>query len=403
MAQLSQHTQNRIREILKNSQEALSPYATPNSAAVRKFERKINDDAFRTPFGTDIDKILHNALYNRYTDKTQVFSFYRNDDITRRALHVQLVSRISRLIGGCLGLNCELIESIALGHDIGHTPFGHKGESYLDECSRERTGRAFLHNVHSVRVLRTVTQSNLTLQTYDGILCHCGEKVFSEYRPDTPKTFSEFESVLERCYLEPEFVSHLRPGTLEGCVVRISDMIAYVGKDRQDAMKSGLLSEQDFRHQGIVGSRNAEIINTLIADLIENSMDCPYLKISDDVFRDFDELKKENNELIYQNPAVDQPYKNWIRPMMRKMYARLLNDYFENNTESPLFRHHLEHPIIGKSYRVSKTDPTINANPNDIVIDYIASMTDDYFIDLYRQLFPNDPIADEIRYHSYFE
>lgn len=401
--QLSARTQQRLQQILQRSQQALSPYATPNEQAVRKFGRKVEDQIFRTPFGTDIDKILHNAFYNRYTDKTQVFSFYKNDDITRRALHVQLVSRISRVIGSALGLNLELIEAIALGHDIGHTPFGHKGEHYLSKCYRRHTNRSFNHNVHSVRVLRDVTQSNLTLQTYDGILCHCGEKVFSEYSPAPAKTFESFDALVEACYTDPQTIGTLRPSTLEGCVVRVSDMIAYVGKDRQDAMKAGLLKDEDFVRHGVVGARNYEIINVMITDLIENSLDRPYLKLSDDVYGDFAELQKENNRLIYQNPTVALPYEQLIRPMMTNLYERLRDDYLRGDEQSPIFRHHLQHPIIGKSYWASKTDHTIAASPDDVVTDYIASMTDDYFIDLYRLLFPGDQLAAGLKYRSYFD
>jgi dGTPase len=129
----SDEQNNYLKDIISNNDLRLSPYATKDSDARREFQRK-NDTAFiRTNFGVDIDLIMHNVFYNRYADKTQVFSFYKNDDITRRALHVQLVSRIGRIIGRALKLNLDLIESIALGHDIGHTPFGHKGEAFLSE------------------------------------------------------------------------------------------------------------------------------------------------------------------------------------------------------------------------------------------------------------------------------
>ena len=126
----------------------------PDSLVVRR--QNLSKDAptvWRPTFVHDIDKIIHCPFYNRYTDKTQVFSLYKNDDITRRSLHVQLVSRISRTIGAALHLNLDLIEAIALGHDMGHPPFAHTGEAYLDELYFSNTGRHFFHNVHSVRVL----------------------------------------------------------------------------------------------------------------------------------------------------------------------------------------------------------------------------------------------------------
>ena len=130
---------------------------------------------WRSAFVRDIDKILYCPYYSRYSDKTQVFSFIKNDDITRRGLHVQLVSRLARTIGGALGLDTDLIEAISLGHDIGHTPFGHTGEKYLDELYFANTGRHFCHNLHSVRVLGGIFNYNLTLQTFSGIAGHDGE------------------------------------------------------------------------------------------------------------------------------------------------------------------------------------------------------------------------------------
>lgn len=142
---------------------------------------------WRPAFVRDIEKILHLPYYNRYVDKTQVFSFYHNDDITRRALHVQLVSRIARNIGSVLGLNLDLIEAIALGHDIGHTPFGHAGERFLDELLKNETGRSFQHNVQSARVLDKLFARNISLQVLDGVLCHNGEFEMQEYRPNGRK------------------------------------------------------------------------------------------------------------------------------------------------------------------------------------------------------------------------
>ena len=153
-----------------------SPYRTDDDAVVRR-EDFAHDRATltRPAFVRDIEKILNLPAYNRYADKTQVFSFAENDEISRRGLHVQLVSRVARGIGSLLGLNCDLIEAIALGHDTGHTPFGHAGERFLSACYHARTGRTFNHNVHSVRVLDNLYRRNISLQTLDGVLCHNGE------------------------------------------------------------------------------------------------------------------------------------------------------------------------------------------------------------------------------------
>ena len=148
--------------------------------AIRRHSSNKPAQVWRPNFSKDIDRILYSPYYNRYTDKTQVFSLTKNDDITRRSLHVQLVSRIARTIGRALNLNLDLIEAIALGHDIGHTPFAHCGEVYLNDLYNQHTGRFFNHNIHSVRVLDQIFPLNLTLQTLSGIAGHNGEIELAE-------------------------------------------------------------------------------------------------------------------------------------------------------------------------------------------------------------------------------
>ncbi len=227
----------KLKEIAEGTEGLYSPYACRNAQAVRRYRSSRYDgEVLRSQFSVDADKIIHSPFFNRGSDKTQVFSFFKNDDITRRAAHVQLVSRIARTIGRALRLNLDLIEAIAIGHDIGHTPFGHKGEHFLNELYHAGTGRFFNHNVHSVRVLQILSGCNLTMQTADGILCHCGEKVNEKYEPAAAfKAYEDFNAVFEKCYTDQSVIGELHPSTLEGCVVRISDMIAYLGKDRQDA------------------------------------------------------------------------------------------------------------------------------------------------------------------------
>ena len=202
----------------------------PDSKALRRFSSQMRPPVWRPPFAKDIDRIMYSPYYNRYTDKTQVFSLVKNDDVTRRSLHVQLVSRIARTIGRALNLNLDLIEAIALGHDIGHTPFAHSGEVFLNELYHKHTGRYFNHNIHSVRVLDKIFSLNLTLQTLVGIAGHNGEIELDEYRPVPMDSFAQFEQELEKCYTIPGYANKIQPSTLEGNVVRISDIIAYLGK-----------------------------------------------------------------------------------------------------------------------------------------------------------------------------
>ena len=375
-----------------------SEFAFKNEDVTRRNTiAKDTPSIWRPAFAQDIDKIMHCPYYNRYTDKTQVFSLYKNDDLTRRSLHVQIVSRISRTIGKALGLNLDLIEAIALGHDMGHPPFAHSGEKYLDEIYFNHTGRRFVHNLHSVRVLDGVFPYNISLQVLDGILCHNGEFELEEYHPSSLKTFEEFDEIIEKCYNDRAYADKLMPSTLEGAVVRISDIIAYLGKDRQDAARANTVREDDFTPLEI-GTINAEIINNLVVNIIENSFGKPYIKLDTTHFQALKKAKAENYAKIYNNSAAGSKLNTTVKPMMSQMYDKLLSDLVENNTDSPIFTHHLAY-INNIHYK--RSTPYENADPNQIVVDYIASMTDDYFIELYHYLFPESDLS--VNYIGYFD
>ena len=351
----------------------------------------------RPPFVHDIDKIMHCPYYNRYTDKTQVFSLIRNDDITRRSLHVQLVSRIARTIGRALHLNLDLIEAIALGHDIGHPPFAHAGEVYLDEVYRQYTGCRFSHNIHSVRVLDKIFPFNISLQTLSGIAGHNGEIELEEYWPEPIESFEAFDRILERCSRDKRQANILQPSTLEGTVMRIADIIAYLGKDRQDAARVGILEESAFDSTHI-GSINAEIINNLMVNIVENSYGKPYIKLDKAHFQALKAAKRENNSLIYHNAAKQAKLDTVVRPMMAEIYGQLLEDLYHNRKNSPIFTHHIAY--INQSH-YPRPAPYTQTEPNQLVVDYIASMTDDYFVDLHHHLFPDSSL--KVEYTGYFD
>ncbi len=396
---LSQELQEQI--INDRRENRKNPYAFQDENVVRRNMDRDKANLWRPAFVRDIEKIMNIPYYNRYGDKTQVFSFVKNDDITRRSLHVQYVSRIARNIGRVLGLNLDLIEAIALGHDIGHTPFGHAGERMLKKLYHSHTGRYFNHNVHSVRVLDAVSRTNISLQTLDGILCHNGELEQEEYRPCSMGTFEEFDRKVEACYEDEKNIALLVPSTLEGCVVRISDIIAYIGKDRQDAVRLGMLNGEDIFTGSAIGTQNAEMINNLIVDILENSYGKSYLSMSKEAFLALSGAKKENYQIIYGNPVLDKKYNHEILPMMERMYERLLKDVQEKKEDSLIFRHHIsyvENTFIKYSY---EKRPYLDTEPNQIVVDYIASMTDDYFVDAYKYLFPQDTLS--ISFQGYFD
>lgn len=352
---------------------------------------------WRPAFVHDIDKIIHCPYYNRYSDKTQVFSLTRNDDITRRSLHVQLVSRVARTIGAALNLNLDLIEAIALGHDLGHTPFAHSGEVYLDKLYFDHAGRHFNHSIHSVRVLDGIFPLNVSLQVLDGIACHNGEIELPVYEPAQGRSFEAFDAMIERCYLEKHQVRKLMPATLEGAVMRISDIIAYLGKDRQDAARMKLVDEDTYSSTAI-GSINAEIINNLVVNIIENSYGKPYIMLDQAHFDALRAAKKENYDLIYESAATRAKLDTTAKPMMGEIYDQMLEDLLKGNRNSPIFRHHINY-VNRTRYR--REVPYEKSEPNQIVVDYIASMTDDYFIDLHRHLFPRSPY--KVEYTGYFD
>ena len=386
------------RQILQDRRDGNAPVvAFADDDAIRRHPDRDPADPIRSPFMLDTDKIVYCPYYNRYADKTQVFSFYKNDDLTRRGLHVQLVSRIGRTIGKALGLNLELIEAIALGHDIGHTPFGHAGEAFLDQLLYRHTGRHFSHNIHSVRVLDKIFPYNLSLQVLNGIAAHDGEWELSEYHPRPLQDFADFDRLIEDCYHDKKNVRLLVPDTLEGCVMRISDIIAYLGKDRQDAEIAKLIRTEEF-DDGAIGTFKSEIINNLIVNIIENSYGKSYITMDEAHFAALKKAKADNYAQIYLNDRVADRLHDTVMPMMEELYERMLTDLQEGNTDSPIFRHHINYVNQVKEPRDLPYEDT---EPNQIVVDYIASMTDDYFIDLHAHLFPDSPY--KIEYKGYFD
>ncbi|MDE7300752.1 MAG: HD domain-containing protein, partial [Clostridia bacterium] len=324
--------ENTFKRVAFENENALRRSDNPHDAAT----------VMRPAFVRDIDKIMNCPYYNRYADKTQVFSFYKNDDITRRGLHVQLVSRIARTIGSALNLNLDLIEAIALGHDIGHTPFGHAGEEFLDELLYAESGRHFAHNIHSVRVLDGIYHYNISLQTLNGIAAHDGELELLKYCPAPLQSFEEFDKQIEECYKDKSAIKRLVPCTLEGCVVRISDIIAYLGKDRQDAERAHLLKESDFDKNGL-GEYNAQIINNLMVNLIENSYGKDYIKLDEEHFADLQKAKRDNYALVYKSDLAKRDLTETVKPMMELVYHKLKKQLLDGDKSSPIYTHHINY------------------------------------------------------------
>lgn len=394
-----EHLSAQLSERIKADREnnTRPNFAAHGSKALRRNPSDDRESAWRPAYVRDVDKIMHSPFYNRYTDKTQVFSFYKNDDITRRALHVQLVSRIARSIGAALNLNLDLIEAIALGHDIGHTPFGHAGERYISELYHAETGRYFNHNVHSVRVLDGIFSLNLTLDTLDGIITHNGEFEMSEYRPASMPDFEAFDAMVESCYVDEKNILKIIPSTMEGCVVRVCDIIAYLGKDRQDATRAKLTESDSSLGDDGIGGENPEIINNLAVNIIENSYGKPYIAMDREHYDGMRFAKRRNYEQIYKIESVTGVLDTTVKPIMQNMYEKLLKDLKGGVKSSPIYKHHIDFILQNKYVK----NNYLETEPNQIVVDYMASMTDDYCAELYEHLFPKSNV--KIKYHGYFE
>ncbi len=208
-------------------------------------------------------------------------------------------------------------------------------------------------------------------------------------------TFDEFDDILEKCYLDNNFHKTLRPNTLEGYVVRISDRIAYAGKDRQDIYRANMNTKTRFKKDRLIGTSNSDIISNLVINLIKNSIDSPSLNMDKEVFDDFEDLIKENYK-VYGADELTTPYYEIIRPLMLKLYEQLLNDVINQNESSPIFKHHINDYVLGRNYQFA------DVNPNEKVVDFIASMSDDYFIDICKYLHIDDDLVSKITYHEYF-
>ena len=294
-------TKERIESRLNEKENSLAAYACKSAQAIR-FHEALED--LRPNFFHDSDKIIHSYCYSRYIDKTQVFYLVENDHITHRVLHVQLVAKIARTIGRFLNLNEDLIEAISLGHDVGHTPFGHDGEKIISAFLQEQGAGVFEHNVQSFRLFHDLEAYgkglNLTAQVLDGIICHNGEILQNSYGCDRSKTpeklLIEYRESLKGDFKSKDMV----PMTLEGCVMRISDVIAYVGRDIEDAIILKLVERESLPREvtEVLGNKNSQIVDTLIKDLVNNSIDKEMLSFSPAVYDALNRLKDWNYKNI---------------------------------------------------------------------------------------------------------
>jgi dGTPase len=376
-----------LREILDQQEDVgLSRYATKSRQAIRRQYDERIDSGHRQNFAVDTDRILHSWSYTRYIDKTQVFYLVDHDHISHRVLHVQLLSKIARTIGRYLRLNEDLLEGISLGHDIGHPPFGHDGETILSRLCQEHGIGPFLHSVQGVRFLDHIEKGgqglNLSLQVLDGILCHDGEMHLDRLVPDREKTFAQLQSQIE--LKQADSSVNLKPMTLEGCVVRLADTISYIGRDLEDAILLNLIRRDDLplaaREQ--LGQTNGTIVYTLVSDLIENSYNKNYVCYSQEVGEALKILRQFNYKNIYNSVRIKAETPK-IEELFKALFNRFLGDLEQEQHDSPIWRDFLAQ--MEPSYQASH-------QPAEVVRDFLASMTDAYFLRQCQTLFFPQPL-----------
>ena len=366
-----------IRTNTAKRESLLSPLASTTADALRRHNRKAED--IRTPYSRDTDRIIHTRAYTRYIDKTQVFSLVENDHITHRVIHVQLVSKIARTIGRCLRLNEDLIEAIALGHDIGHIPYGHFGEKCLSAlCEQYGIGK-FFHNVQSVQFLDKIEDCDLTMQVLDGILSHNGESDDVKISVEPCPGWLAFDKKVQD---NAEGRRTKAPMTLEGCIVKFADTIAYIGRDLQDAREVGLIGptvQIPRECREILGFSNREIINTLIYDLLKNSdtEDAGYITYSHDVEAALISLRAFSRIHIYENSKLTSEREK-VKRMYATLFVKCLED-LENETEdAKIFTDFINTNWISRNYLHSATYA-------ELTRDFIAGMTNRYFAKRYEE------------------
>jgi dGTPase len=366
------------RKMAEEQEESMLHPKAALSKVHHRFFGSENDH--RLPYKRDVDRIVHSKAYSRYVDKTQVVYLVDNDHITHRSLHVQLVSSFARGIAEILRLNLDLVEAIALGHDVGHPPFGHEGEGYLSELSQEFSKVPFTHSWQSCRYFMELEPLNLGLAVYDGFLCHdggmCGNRLVPNFGKSWEDHFKEREFKLKN----PD--SNIWPGTLEGCLVKLCDTISYLGRDIEDAIILGIIKRNEIP-KTVLGDSNRLILSALSQDVIKESYGKEYIAISDEIYEALKILRKFNFDRIYMHPKL-KVESSKIKRSYRILFEYLLYDFQQNQRNS----------YIWKKFLHDKSEHYLEeSNQIQNVIDYISGMTDKYFIKTLKKLVVPQPIA----------
>ncbi|MDR3012945.1 MAG: HD domain-containing protein [Chitinispirillales bacterium] len=375
-----------IQKILLSDEEKLSPFAKKSSESLGR-RNPIKHDPFRLEFARDETRILHSRPFRRLKHKTQVFLSPHNDHICTRMEHVLHVSSIASVIGRCLNLNIDLINAIAKGHDLGHPPFGHAGERVLDEILKEKRGveSGFKHELHGLRVIDKLTNHgdglNLTYEVRDGIATHCGESFDRIVAPNRGRDLRELEQINDRGDL---------PATLEGCLVRLVDRIAYLGRDLEDAIKARLIEKCDIPAKIVktLGTENGEIIGVFVNDTIANSAGKDHIEMSEEIFELMYMLKDFNYERIYRHRDVERVSAKATN-MLKILFDEIDAIYgkSERGTNAPYVNSVIrEAPVMETFFNfIKNTNYNENVESWRVVVDYIAGMTDHFAEKTFKQ------------------
>lgn len=359
----------------------------------RKRLREREEDV-RGPYFRDQTAILHSLAFRRLKRKTQVFFSPTNDHVCTRIEHSLHVATIAATICKGLGLDLEKAEAMGLGHDLGHAPFGHAGEELINELVRRKdpSSRPFHHEVHSLRVADKLANEegglNLTYAVRDGIVSHCGE--IAEYPIEPGRDCPSLETITERGKL---------PSSWEGCVVRISDMIAYLGRDLEDAARAPLLRNEDIPDEirRELGGKNGEIINTLVLDVIEFGRVSGRVGFSEEKQRLVTRLKDFNSEKIY-NHAVLLEYKSYCRRILNALFEHLLENcqkWRSRPGATPKSHRFVDNHFGYYLHNHRELYKEECASPLQIVVDYLAGMSDDFALRCYEEIAFPKPIRFE--------
>jgi len=347
-------------------------------------------DLFRTEFQRDVHRIIYSQSFRRLRHKTQVFYFPQNDHVSTRMDHVRFVASAARTVARCLKLNEDLAEAIGLAHDIGHAPFGHQGEEFLSVACRkystlEKLMPTFSHEIYGLRVVDFIAKRdsekpglNLTWEVRDGIISHCGED-FTTCKLEPGNKQKDLDKIRTR-----EDAGN--PATLEGCIVRLIDKIAYVGKDIEDAIEAGIIKENDVpdNFKQALGTTNGKIIGTFLESIIKESYNKNYIAISSELGDLLHDLIKFNGQKIYHSKQAEG-YKTQANKTIGYIFDDLLNEIKKTNRFEGNPYQNNSIPVVYKVFQTfvckDMRDIYEPTTPDElIVLDFVAGMTDNFAI-----------------------